>query len=42
MTVKRRVLNVGCGKDTYGTDFVDKYPSRKDVIKYDIDQEGLQ
>ena len=38
---KKRVLNVGCGNDTYGTDFVDKYPSRKDVIKCDIDCEGL-
>jgi hypothetical protein len=29
----RKILNVGCGEETYGTHFVDFYPSRKDVIK---------
>ncbi len=33
-----RILNVGCGKDTYGTDFVDMYPSRENVIQHDIEQ----
>jgi ubiquinone/menaquinone biosynthesis C-methylase UbiE len=36
-----RILNVGCGKDTYGTDFVDLYPSRPEVIKCNIDKEKL-
>jgi SAM-dependent methyltransferase len=34
----KRILNVACGKDTYGTDFVDMYPSRVNVIKYDIEK----
>ena len=33
----RRILNVGCGKDTYGTDFVDIYPSRENVVKSDLE-----
>lgn len=36
-----RILNLGCGKDTYGTDFVDLVPSRPDVKKCDIDEERL-
>lgn len=35
------ILNLGCGEDTYGTDFVDKYPSRKEVKKCDIDVDNL-
>jgi SAM-dependent methyltransferase len=34
----KRILNVACGKDTYGTDFVDMYPSRKEVIQCDIEK----
>jgi len=34
----KRILNVGCGKDTYGTDFVDMYPSRENVVQHDIEQ----
>ena len=34
----KRILNVGCGQDTYGTDFVDMYPSRKEVIQCDIEK----
>ncbi|HVU09199.1 MAG TPA: methyltransferase domain-containing protein [Verrucomicrobiae bacterium] len=34
----KRILNVGCGKDTYGTDFVDMYPARNGVIKCDIEK----
>jgi ubiquinone/menaquinone biosynthesis C-methylase UbiE len=34
----KRILNVGCGKDTYGTDFVDMYPSRKEVVQCDIEK----
>lgn len=30
-----RILNVGCGDETYGTDFLDLYPQRKEVIRYD-------
>lgn len=39
--IKIRILNVGCGDDTYGTHFVDKYPKRKEVIKCDLDWEKL-
>ena len=34
----KRILNVGCGKDTYGTDFVDMYPSREGVIQCDLEK----
>ena len=37
--MKKRILNVGCGEDTYGTDFIDIYPSRKEVIKCNVDEE---
>ena len=36
-----KILNLGCGNSMYGTDFVDLYPSRKDVIKCDVSQEKL-
>ncbi|MCP6719178.1 MAG: class I SAM-dependent methyltransferase [Patescibacteria group bacterium] len=39
--MKKRILNIGCGNDTYGTDFVDVYPSRKEVIKCNLDEEKL-
>lgn len=39
--MKKRVLNVGCGNETYGTHFIDLYPSRKDVIRCDLDEEKL-
>ena len=32
-----RILNVGCGKDTYGTDFVDIYPCRENVVQCDLE-----
>ena len=35
----KRILNVGCGNDTFGTDFIDLYPMKKGVIKSDIDNE---
>lgn len=38
---RMKILNVGCGNDTYGTDFVDKYPSRKEVIRCDVDEDKL-
>lgn len=38
---KRRVLNVGCGSEVYGTDFIDFYPSRTDVIECDIDNKSF-
>src|SRR6478736_497666 len=35
----RRILNVGCGKDTsYGTDFVDMYPINDKVIQCDLEK----
>ena len=37
----KRILNIGCGKDNYGTDFVDLYPQRKEVKKCAIDSERL-
>ncbi len=41
MYKRKRILNVGCGNDIYGTDFVDLYPLRRDVIKCDIEKERL-
>jgi len=37
--MKRKILNVGCGKDTYGTHFIDLYPTRKDVLKCDVNKD---
>ena len=34
----KRILNVGCGNDDYGTDFVDMYPSRENVVKCDLEK----
>lgn len=39
--MKKRILNIGCGNDTYGTDFVDVYPERPEVKKVQIDEEKL-
>jgi len=39
--MKKRILNVGCGNNSYGTDFVDLYPARKDVKECDISKEKL-
>jgi SAM-dependent methyltransferase len=36
-----KILNLGCGDETYGTHFVDRYPSRPKVIKCNIDEEKL-
>ena len=36
-----RILNVGCGVDTYGTDFVDRTPMRKGVRRCDFDTDSL-
>lgn len=38
---KQRILNLGCGSDTYGTDFADLYPSRDNIIKCNIETEQL-
>lgn len=37
----RRILNVGCGPDTYGSDFVDLYPARPDVKRWDASTQPL-
>jgi len=37
----KKILNIGCGEEKYGTHFVDFYPSRKDVIKVNLDEEKL-
>lgn len=36
-----KILNLGCGNSTYGTDFVDLYPMRRDVVQCDISREKL-
>jgi len=38
---KPRILNVGCGADEYGTDFVDLYPMREAIVKCNIEAEEL-
>ena len=30
----RTILNLGCGKDVYGTHFVDAFPQRSDVLRW--------
>jgi ubiquinone/menaquinone biosynthesis C-methylase UbiE len=37
----KKILNLGCGNDTYGTNFVDLYPQRNEVKKCRIDKERL-
>lgn len=37
----KKILNVGCGNDTYGTHFVDLYPSRPEVKKCNLDWQKL-
>lgn len=39
--MKKRILNLGCGSEKYGTDFVDVYPSRKEVLKCNVGKEKL-
>lgn len=39
--IKEKILNVGCGNDIYGTDFVDLYSSRPEVKKCDVEKERL-
>ena len=34
---RKKILNVGCGSDTYGTHFIDLYPTRKEVLKCNVD-----
>jgi len=41
MSMKKKILNVGCGNDIYGTDFVDFYPSRSEVKKCNLDKDML-
>ena len=36
---EKRILNVGCGNDSFGTDFIDVYPLRPEVKKCDLDTE---
>jgi ubiquinone/menaquinone biosynthesis C-methylase UbiE len=40
-SLNKKILNVGCGSETYGTHFIDLYPSRKEVIKCDVDKEKI-
>jgi predicted SAM-dependent methyltransferase len=37
----KKILNVGCGIDDYGTHFVDLFPQRKNVMKCDLDRQKL-
>lgn len=39
--MENKILNVGCGDDVYGTDFLDLYPRRKEIIKYNIEKNEL-
>lgn len=39
--MSKKILNIGCGNDTYGSWFVDLYPSRPNVIKCNVDEEKL-
>ena len=34
----KRILNVACGGQDYGTDFVDMYPQRPDVVQCDLEK----
>jgi len=36
-----KILNVGCGNEKYGTDFIDMYPQRKEVIRCNIDKDNF-
>jgi SAM-dependent methyltransferase len=38
MAGERKILNVGCGGQTYGTHFLDVYPSRNEVKKWDAEK----
>jgi len=37
--MKKKILNVGCGNDTYGTHFIDFYPAKPKVVKCDVNKE---
>lgn len=39
LTTSKRILNLGCGDDVYGTDFIDLYPQRKEVRKIDLNED---
>ncbi|HLC58412.1 MAG TPA: class I SAM-dependent methyltransferase [Candidatus Nanoarchaeia archaeon] len=39
--MNNKILNIGCWNETYGTHLVDLYPSRKDVVKCNVDEEKL-
>lgn len=39
--MNKKILNVGCGNDTYGTHFIDMNPRRKDVLKVVIGEEKI-
>ncbi len=39
--MQKRILNIGCGNQKYGTDFVDLYPKRKSIIKLDLQKQRL-
>lgn len=39
--VSKKILNVGCGNESFGTHFVDIYPSRNEVFKCDMNKDRL-
>jgi predicted SAM-dependent methyltransferase len=41
LDTKERILNIGCGSETYGTDFVDWMPQRPEVKKVNLSTDKL-
>jgi len=39
--MKKRILNMGCKEDTYGTDFIDLYPTRNEIKQIDLNRDNL-
>ena len=39
--MSKRILNIGCGYSEVGTHFLDLYPRREEVIKYNADTDKI-
>jgi ubiquinone/menaquinone biosynthesis C-methylase UbiE len=35
----KKILNVGCGEDKFGTHFIDLYPTRKEIKSIDVNKD---